>query len=143
VKTTIITKKSDINSVWYLIDAENKPIGRLATKIASLLRGKHRVNYSPAFNFNDHVVVINNDKAILTGKKTFQKVYYRHTRWMGGIKETPFLEMKEKHPETPLKKAVKGMLPKNKIGKEMLSNLKIYNGKDHPHKAQRPEKIEL
>ncbi len=143
MRTTIINKKSDIKPVWYLIDADNKSIGRISTKIASLLRGKNRVNYSPDTFFGDHVIVINADKAILTGKKELQKMYYRHTGWMGGIVETPYQEMKQKHPEYPIKKAVKGMLPKNRIGTKMLLNLKIYNGVDHPHVAQKPVKVEI
>jgi large subunit ribosomal protein L13 len=143
VRTTIINKRNDLKPVWYLIDAENKSIGRISTKIASLLRGKNRVNYSPDTFFGDHVIVINADKAKLTGKKELQKMYYRHTGWMGGIVETPYLEMKQKHPEYPIKKAVKGMLPKNRIGKKMLLNLKIYNSVDHPHIAQKPVKVEI
>jgi large subunit ribosomal protein L13 len=142
VRTTLINKKSDIQPVWYLIDAENKTIGRLSSKIATLLRGKNKVNYSPDTYFGDHVIVVNADKAILTGNKSIQKMYYKHTRWMGGIKEIPYLEMIKKHPDFPIKKAVKGMLPKNKIAQKMLLNLKIYQGIDHPHSAQKPIKVE-
>lgn len=143
MRTTIINKKSNIKPIWYLIDVENKPIGRISTKIAALLRGKNRINYSPDTFFGDHVIVINADKAILTGKKELQKVYYKHTGWIGGLVETPYLEMKEKHPEYPIKHAVKGMLPKNRIGKRMLLNLKVYNGSDHPHTAQKPIKVDV
>ncbi|MFW5891186.1 MAG: 50S ribosomal protein L13 [bacterium] len=143
MRTTIINKKSEIKPKWFIIDADNKPIGRLASKVATLLRGKWRANYSPDTFFGDHVIVINSDKAILTGRKTLDKVYYHHTGWMGGIKETPFLEMKEKHPDMPIKKAVWGMLPKNRIGRKMYLSLKVYSDENHPHIAQKPEKIDL
>lgn len=143
MRTTIINKKSDIKPVWFIIDGENKSLGRLACKIANLLRGKWRVNYSPADYFGDHVIVINSDKILLTGRKQFQKVYYRHTGWMGGLRETKYLDMKKKHPDFPIKKAVKGMLPKNIIGRKMLLNLKVYEESNHPHKAQKPIKMEI
>ncbi len=143
MRTTIINKKENIKPVWYLVDAENQPLGRIASKIATLLKGKVRTNYSPDTFFGDHVIVINCDKIVLTGRKAFNKIYYKHTGWMGGLKETPYLEMIKKYPETPIKKAVKGMLPKNRIGRKMFLNLKAYVGDQHPHKAQKPIKVEI
>jgi large subunit ribosomal protein L13 len=143
LRTTIINKKNDLKPTWFLINGENKTLGRVASKIATLLRGKWRANYSPADYFGDHVVVVNSDKIILTGRKPLQKIYYKHTGYMGGLREMKYADMKQKHPEYPLKKAVKGMLPKNILGRKMLLNLKIYEGNNHPHKAQKPMKIDF
>lgn len=142
MRTTILTKKNDIKPVWYLIDAEGQSLGRLASKVAWLLRGKWRTDFSPSTYFGDHVIVVNAEKVKLTGRKEIQKMYYKHTGWMGGLKETPYLEMMKKHPDYPIKKAVKGMLPKNIIGKKMLTNLRVYVGDKHPHQAQRPITVE-
>lgn len=143
MRTTIINKKSDIHSVWYLIDAKDVSLGRLATKVASLLKGKNRRNYSPDTFFGDHVIIINSGEVKLTGNKETQKRYYWHTGWMGGIKDLNYTELVKKHPEAPIKKAVKGMLPKNRIGRKMLLNLKVYSDDKHPHTAQKPIKVDM
>ena len=138
---TAIPKKDDQDKKWLLIDAEGLILGRLATRIAGVLRGKDKPTYTPFFDNGDFVVVVNADKIKLTGNKEEQKVYYRHSGWMGGIKETSYQKMLATHPERILKAAVKGMLPKNKLNRKILKKLKIYSGTDHKHKAQQPETL--
>ncbi len=138
---TAIPKKDDSDKKWLLIDAEGMILGRLATRIATVLRGKDKPTYTPFFDNGDFVIIINADKIKLSGNKEEQKVYYRHSGWMGGIKETSYLKMMETHPERILKAAVKGMLPKNKLNSKILKKLKIYSGTDHKHKAQQPETL--
>jgi large subunit ribosomal protein L13 len=135
---TYIPKPEEIERKWYLIDAENKVLGRLAADIASRLRGKYNPRFVPYADTGDFVVVINADKVLLTGKKTEQKVYYRHTGYIGGLKVTTAKKLKEKKPEELLRLAVKGMLPKNSLGRKLNKKLKIYAGPDHPHQAQQP-----
>ncbi|MDN5341746.1 50S ribosomal protein L13 [Oceanotoga sp. DSM 15011] len=136
-------KKEDIDRKWYLVDAEGKTLGRLASQIAKVLQGKNKPIYTPSIDTGDFVVVINAEKINLTGKKMEQKEYYRHTGYPGGLKTTSVKEMLEKHPERVLEHAVKGMLPKNLLAKQMLKKLKIYAGTEHPHSAQNPELLDL
>ncbi len=140
---TYLAPVNEIEKKWYVVDAEDKILGRLATEIAFRLRGKHKPTFSPFIDNGDFIIVTNADKVQLTGKKWDDKKYYRHTGYMGGIKETTARELLEKHPTDLVTKAVKGMLPKNKIGRAQLKKLKVYAGADHPHKAQQPEVLEL
>ena len=140
---TYLTPVNEIEKKWLLVDASDKILGRLATEIASRLRGKHKPTYSTFIDNGDFVVVVNADKVALTGKKWDDKKYYRHSGYMGGITETSAKEMLEKKPTDLLFKAVRGMLPKNSLGRAQLKKLKVYAGTEHPHEAQQPEKIEL
>jgi large subunit ribosomal protein L13 len=140
---TYSAKPSEVRHGWYLVNAQGKVLGRLATRIAQRLRGKHRPEYTPHVDTGDYIVVVNADKLRVTGKKAEQKKYYRHTGFPGGIRETTFAVLHAKHPDRVLQKAVKGMLPKGPLGNAMLKKLKIYAGEAHPHNAQRPEALEL
>ncbi|MCK5682876.1 50S ribosomal protein L13 [bacterium] len=128
---------------WWVIDAEGLALGRLSSKIASVLRGKHKECYTPFWDCGDFIVIINAEKVMLTGNKMDQKVYYRHTGYIGGLKETSVKRMLENHPDRIIKTAVKGMLPKNRLGRKMITKLKIYAGNEHPHGAQAPAVMEL
>ena len=141
--TTISAKRNDIERDWFVVDAENKVLGRLAAKIATILRGKHKPIFTPHVDTGDFVVVINAEKVHLTGTKLDKKMYYRHSGYPGGIKSTSAGEMLEKKPEAVIQRAVKGMLPKNKLGSRMLRRLKVYAGQDHPHQAQQPEHLTI
>jgi len=136
---TQFAKKSDVERKWYVVDARDAVLGRLATKIAVQLRGKNKPLFTPNVDTGDFVIVVNADKVRLTGNKMTGKVYYHHTGYIGGIKAETAREMFEKHPERIIEKAVWGMLPKNTLGKQMLKKLKVYRGAEHPHKAQAPE----
>lgn len=140
---TYLAPVNEIEKKWYIVDAEEKILGRLATEIAFRLRGKHKPTFSPFIDNGDFIIVTNADKIQLTGNKWDGKKYYRHTGYMGGIKETTARELLEKHPTALVMNAVKGMLPKNKIGRAQLKKLKVYAGADHPHKAQQPEELEI
>jgi large subunit ribosomal protein L13 len=140
---TYLVPVNEIEKKWYVVDAQDKILGRLATEIASRLRGKHKPTFSPFIDNGDFIIVTNADKIQLSGKKWDDKKYYHHTGYMGGIKETTARELLEKHPADLVTKAVKGMLPKNKLGRAQLKKLKVYAGTDHPHQAQQPEKLEL
>ncbi|MCG6952473.1 MAG: 50S ribosomal protein L13 [Betaproteobacteria bacterium] len=140
---TYTAKPSEVHHGWYVVDAQGKVLGRLATRIAQRLRGKHRPEYTPHVDTGDYIVVVNADKLRVTGKKAQQKKYYRHTGFPGGIRETTFAVLHAKHPDRVLQKAVKGMLPKGPLGSAMLKKLKIYAGEGHPHNAQRPEALDL
>ncbi len=131
-----VTKKSDLEPGWHVVDAEGKTLGRFATEIAVLLMGKHKTNYVPNLNTGDFVVVVNANKISVTGKKLEQKIYYRYSGYHGGLNEQKLSTVLERSPERVIKQAVKGMLPKNTMGKHMLSRLKIYAGESHPHEAQ-------
>ena len=139
---TYFATKDDAERKWVLIDAKDKVVGRLAAEIASILRGKNKPQYTPHADVGDFVVVINADKVRLTGNKWEKKRYYRHSGYMGGLKVTVAKDMADKKPEEILKHAVKGMLPKNSLGKAMFKKLKVYAGDNHPHDAQKPIKIE-
>ena len=136
-------KASEVDRRWYLVDAEGKVLGRLATEIANILRGKNKPEYTPHMDMGDFVVVVNADKVVLTGKKEQQKLYRRHTGYPSGLREVPYERMMATHPERVLEKAVRGMLPKNSLGRAMFRKLKVYAGPNHKHEAQKPEKIEL
>ena len=140
---TFVAKEQEIEKKWYLVDAENRILGRLATEIAHRLRGKHKPIFTPHADTGDFIVVINADKITLKGSKLDKKIYYRHSGYMGGLKEISARRLLEKKPEEVLRLAVKGMLPKNSLGRRQLKKLKIYTGPDHPHQAQEPEKLEI
>lgn len=140
---TFSAKSSQVKRDWYIVDASDKVLGRLASEIAHRLRGKHKPEYTPHVDTGDYIVVVNAEKIAVTGKKREDKVYYHHTGHPGGIKSTPFKVMLEKHPTRVIENAVKGMLPKNKLGRAMLSKLKVYAGDQHAHAAQQPKRLEI
>ena len=135
-------KQSDIEQSWILVDAKDKTLGRLASALASRLRGKHRPEYTPNADLGDYIVVINANKINVTGDKLNQKKYFKHSGYPGGIKSKSLNKVIENSPEDAIRMAVKGMLPKNKLGKKMLTKLKIYKDKDHPHQAQNPNTLD-
>ncbi|MDY7032147.1 MAG: 50S ribosomal protein L13 [Thermodesulfobacteriota bacterium] len=136
---TFTAKKEDVERKWYLVDAEGKVLGRLASNIATRLRGKHKPVYTPHVDTGDFIVVINAEKVLLTGKKLKQKVYHRHSGYPGGLKSITAEKFQQKKPEELIRLVVKGMLPKNSLGRSMIKKLKIYAGDKHPHEAQKPE----
>ncbi len=136
---TISAKPEEVEKKWLLIDAEGQTLGRLASKVAILLRGKHKPSFTPHVDCGDNVIVINAEKVRLTGKKIFQKNYIRHTGYPGGQRVTSAQVMRAKHPERIIEFAVKGMLPKNRLGRHLFTNLRVYAGSEHPHNAQEPE----
>jgi large subunit ribosomal protein L13 len=140
---TFSLKASQIERNWYLVDAQGKVLGRLATEIASILRGKKKPTFSPHLDNGDHVVVINAEKVVVTGKKSQGKMYYHHTGYPGGLRARTFDEVLARKPERILKQAVKGMLPHNRLGRQMLKKLRIYIGPEHPHKSQKPKLLEM
>ncbi len=133
----------EVENKWYVIDAEGKTLGRLAAKIASVLRGKHKPEFTPNLPVGDYVIVVNAEKVRLTGKKLEDKIYTRYSGYQGGLKRIPAGEMLKRHPERVIERAVWGMLPKNRLGRKLFKRLKVYAGPDHPHAAQKPEKLEL
>jgi large subunit ribosomal protein L13 len=139
---TFVAKEKEVKKNWYLVDAENKILGRLATQIAMRLRGKHKPIFTPHADTGDFIVVINAEKVSLTGKKWDKKIYYRHSGYIGGLKEISAKKLLEKKPEDVLRFAVRGMLPKNSLGRRQLKKLKIYVGSEHPHQAQQLEALE-
>ena len=142
MKTQSVNKESVLHD-WYLVDADGKTLGRLSTQIANRLRGKHKPEFTPHVDTGDYIVVINADKIHVTGKKETDKFYYHHTGFPGGIKSVALGKMREKSPEKILENAVKGMMPRNRLGRAMLSKLKVYAGNAHPHSAQQPTILEL
>lgn len=142
-KYTYSAKKSDNQGKWGLVDAKGAVLGRLAAEVAARLQGKHNPLYTPHVDSGDWIVVVNADKIVLTGRKLDQKQYYRHSGYIGGLKSTTARELQEKNPEDLIRLAVKGMLPKNRLGKKQLKKLKVYAGDQHPHEAQNPEVITL
>ena len=140
---TFTAKPEELETRWYLVDAKGCVLGRLASFVAGRLRGKHKPIYTPHVDTGDNIVVINADKVTLTGKKWDDKVYYRHSGYMGGLTSTTAKELLEKRPEDLVKNAVKGMLPKNKLGRKMFKKLRVYAGSEHPHDAQSPETLQL
>jgi len=143
VRTTYMAKPNEVNRKWYIVDAEGKTLGRLATSIATILKGKHKPEYTPHVDTGDYVIVVNCEKVCLTGKKLDNKMYYRHTGYPGGLKSMDYRTLLEKKPEMAIFKAVKGMLPHNKLGRKMIKKLKVYKGSEHPHAAQKPEPLEV
>lgn len=137
--TTHSVKASKIEKKWYVIDAANKPLGRVATEVARLLKGKHKPTYTPNLDCGDNVIVINSDKMILTGDKLNQKVYRHHSGYIGGMKEISYKDMMATKSDKVMLLAVKGMLPKNSLGRQMLTNVRVFKGSEHPHAAQKPE----
>ena len=135
---TYATKSSEVEPVWFVVDASGLTLGRLATRIAVILRGKHKPMFSPSLDTGDFVVVINAEKVIVTGDRLDQKKYYRHSIYLGGLKEITLRRLLETHPERAIEMAVRGMLPKTPLGRQMLHKLKIYCGGEHPHAAQQP-----
>jgi len=141
--STYMAKTSEVDRQWYVVDATDKTLGRLATRIAEVLRGKNKPTYTPHVDTGDFVVVINAEKIHLTGKKWEQKKYYRHSGFPGGIKEMTYGKLVQRKPEFIIKKAVKGMIPHNKLGDQVFTKLKVYAGPEHPHQAQQPKELEL
>ena len=136
--TTYSPKKAEIESKWYIIDAANKPLGRVATEAAKLLRGKHKPTYTPNMDAGDHVIILNASEAIFTGKKLDQKIYRHHTGYIGNMKETSARNMMQNNPEKAMMLAIKGMLPKNRLGRQMINKVRIYSGSEHENQAQEP-----
>ena len=140
---TYHTPMTEVERKWFVVDAENKVLGRLASEIATRLRGKHKPNFSPHMDVGDFIVVVNADKVKLTGNKLDDKIYYRHSGYIGGIKEQTAKEVLEKKPTELIKMAVRGMLSKNSLGRKQLKKLRIYTGGEHPHAAQQPETLDI
>lgn len=136
---TIYVKPADVERKWYVIDATDVVLGKLAVEAAKLLRGKHKPEYAPHQEIGDYVVVINAEKVRVTGRKSSQKMYHRHTGYPGSLSSTPFSKMISRKPAFPIEHAVRGMLPKNRLGRKLFTNLKVYAGESHPHSAQKPE----
>ena len=140
---TVFIKPAKVERKWFVIDAEGKPLGRVAARIASILRGKEKAIFAPHQEIGDYVVVVNAVKIALSGRKVQQKIYYRHSGYVGGLKSTSYEKLLARHPSSPLMLAVKGMLPKGPLGRKLLRNVKIYGGAEHPHQAQNPQALEL
>ena len=138
-----MAKPSTIERKWFVVDAEGKTLGRLASEVAAILRGKHKPTYTPHVDTGDHVIIINAEKVELTGKKLTNKLYYRHSLHPGGLKVRTALEMRTNYPEQMLERAIRGMLPKGSLGRQMFKKLHVYRGSEHPHQAQKPEVYEL
>lgn len=140
---TFMASPATIDRKWYVVDAEGKTLGRLASEVAKVLRGKNKAIFTPHIDTGDYVIVVNADKVKVTGKKLDQKIYYHHSDYIGGMKETTLREMMNKHPERVIEYAVKGMLPKGPLGRQMYTKLFVYAGPDHKHAAQEPETLEF
>lgn len=140
---TFSAKAHEVKRDWFVIDASNKVLGRLATEIARRLRGKHKAEYTPHVDTGDFIIVTNAEKVAVTGRKFKQKMYHSHSGFPGGIKSVPFDKMQDQHPTRIIELAVKGMLPKNPLGREMYRKLKVYTGNEHPHTAQQPKQLEI
>ena len=143
VQRTYSAKPTEVQRKWYVVDAEGKTLGRLATTVAATLRGKHKPTYTPHIDTGDFVVVVNAEKIKVTGSKETQKVYYRHSNYPGGLKSETLKDLRERHPDRIIENAVKGMLPRTALGKQQLTKLKVYAGAEHPHTAQNPVTLEL
>lgn len=139
---TYTVKAGEIEREWWVVDARDEILGRLASRVARVLRGKHKPTYSPHLDVGDHVIVINAEEIRLTGRKAEQKTYFRHSGFMGGDKEIPFQRMLERYPERVIERAVKGMLPKTNLGRKMAKKLRVYAGPEHPHEAQGPRPLD-
>lgn len=140
---TFTEKKEEIEREWYVVDAEGQTLGRLASQIAPILRGKHKATYTPHLDCGDFVVVINAEKVHVTGRKLDQKMYHRHSGYPGGLRSISLRDQLDKYPERVLEAAIRGMLPKNRLGRKMIKKLKVYAGKEHPHQAQQPKSLEF
>jgi len=143
INKTYSPKPTDIERAWHVVDATDLPLGRLASEVAQILRGKHKPMYAPHMDVGDFVVVVNAENVAVTSDKSQSKIYYRHSGYPGGIKAETFESLRERRPEAIIGRAVRGMLPKNKLGRQMLKKLKVHAGPDHPHEAQKPEVLEL
>lgn len=143
MKNTYMQKKEEVNRNWYVIDAEGKNLGRVAAKVATILRGKHKPTYTPHVDCGDFVIVVNAAKVNLTGNKLNKKIYYNHSGYTGGLRERTAREMKEKYPEEMMERAIKGMLPKGRLGRQMYRKLFVYAGAEHPHTAQQPVELKM
>jgi large subunit ribosomal protein L13 len=141
--STFLQKKENIERTWYVVDATDKPVGRVATKVATILRGKHKPTYTPYVDCGDYVIVINAEKAILTGNKLEDKMYYNHSGYPGGLRERNAKTMIQSYPEEMMERAIKGMLPHNRLGRAMGKKLFVYRGSDHKHTAQKPKELKL
>jgi large subunit ribosomal protein L13 len=140
---TYVTKPGSVKQEWYVVDAEGQTLGRLASQIAAILRGKHKPQFSPAVDVGDFVIVVNAEKVRVTGRKMEQKKYYRHSGYPGGLSEITLADQLKRHPTRVIKAAVRGMLPRNRLGRKTLKKLKVYAGPDHPHEAQQPKPLEF
>lgn len=140
---TFTEKKEEIEREWYVVDAEGQTLGRLASRIAPLLKGKHKPTYTPHLDCGDFVIIVNAEKVRVTGRKLDQKLYYHHSGYPGGLKSISLRDQLDRYPERVLEAAVRGMLPKNKLGRRMVKKLKVYAGDSHPHQAQQPKPLEL
>ena len=136
-------RSQDVRHDWLIVDAADRTLGRIATEIAHRLRGKHKVEFTPHVDTGDYIIVVNAEKVRVTGNKTTDKMYYRHTGYPGGIKSISFEHLRDSHPERIIERAVKGMLPRNSLGRAMFRKLKVYAGAEHPHSAQQPQVLEL
>ncbi len=143
MKDTYMESKEKVTRTWYVLDAKDMPLGRVASKAATILRGKHKVTYTPHVDCGDYVIIVNADKVILTGNKLDKKMYYDHSRYVGGLRERTAREMKENYPVEMVERAIRGMLPHNRLGRSMYKKLFVYAGEEHPHAAQKPKKLEL
>ena len=143
MKSTFMQSKETVTRDWYVIDAKDMPLGRVASKAAVVLRGKHKVTYTPHVDCGDYVIIVNADKVLLTGNKLENKMYYDHSRYVGGLRERTAKEMRENYPEEMIERAVKGMLPHNRLGRQMYKKLFVDAGSEHPHTAQQPKNLEL
>jgi large subunit ribosomal protein L13 len=143
IQKTYSMKASEIDKKWYIIDADGKVLGRLASEVAKILRGKNKPTFTPNLDMGDNVIVINAEKIVLTGSKPDDKEYFRHSQYPGGIKFVNIKKIKKEHPEYVIEHAVKLMLPKSRLGRKIFGNLKVYTGAEHPHKAQKPEPIDI
>jgi len=140
---TYAVKEGEIARRWFVVDAEGQTLGRLATRVATILRGKHKPTFSPHLDMGDFVIVVNADKIRLTGQKMGDKMYYRYSGYKGGLTEMSWAELMARHPTRAVQHAVKGMLPRNRLGRALIRKLKVYAGPEHPHEAQQPQKLEL
>jgi len=143
LQKTFTPTPTDIDRKWYVVDAEGIPLGRLASEIAQILRGKHKPTFAPHMDMGDYVIVVNADKVAVTGNKETQKVYYRHSGYPGGLRSDTLEKMRIDHPDRLVTNAVRGMIPKNRLGRQTLTKLKVYAGPDHPHRAQEPQPLTL
>lgn len=140
---TFMQRKEDVQRDWYVIDADGQTLGRLASKVANVLRGKHKPTYTPHVDGGDYVIIVNAEKVVLTGNKLNDKIYYNHSRYTGGLRERTAKEMVEKYPVEMVERAVKGMLPKGRLGRQMYKKLFVYEGENHPHSAQKPKELKV
>ena len=140
---TYVTKPAEVERSWYVVDAEGQTLGRMASEIAKILRGKHKPTYSPSVDVGDYVIVLNAQKIHVTGRRLDQKMYYRHSGYMGGLTEISLRKQLERYPNRVIESAVRGMLPRNKLGRKMIKKLKVYPGEEHPHQAQQPVSLEI